>query len=98
MASTSKTHTDTTTCFHCGEQCTTNSIRIDQKHFCCQGCKMVYEILNESNLCTYYDLNQNPGQAQKHQFRADKFAYLEHQEIIQKLISYQDKKQVQVSF
>ena len=59
---------------------------------------MVYEILNQSELCTYYDLNQNPGIAQKINVRADKFEFLDDASIAQKLISFTDGKQTQITF
>jgi len=93
-----QTAQQTTTCYHCGEECSSKKIAIEQKYFCCTGCKMVYEILNQNELCTYYDLNQNPGIAQKNSVRADKFAFLDDPSIAQKLISFTDGKQTQVSF
>ena len=51
-------------CYHCGENCTSGNIHLQEKIFCCDGCKLVYEILSENNLCTYYDLNTNPGVVQ----------------------------------
>lgn len=98
MEHSNQTASQTTTCYHCGEECSTKKIAIEQKYFCCSGCKMVYEILNQNELCTYYDLNQNPGIAQKIKVRADKFEFLDDPTIAQKLISFSDAKQTQVSF
>ncbi|HAR74484.1 MAG TPA: hypothetical protein DCR77_13920, partial [Flavobacteriaceae bacterium] len=33
-------------CFHCGQRIEEEVIQFDEKDFCCQGCKTVYEILN----------------------------------------------------
>ncbi|MFN3666241.1 MAG: heavy metal translocating P-type ATPase, partial [Sediminibacterium sp.] len=90
-------HTETL-CYHCGETCKDTDIQAHDKHFCCEGCKMVYEILNEHEMCTYYDLNKNPGQSQKIIVRADKFAFLEDVAIQQSLISYRDTNQTHVNF
>ncbi|HRH58878.1 MAG TPA: heavy metal translocating P-type ATPase metal-binding domain-containing protein, partial [Chitinophagales bacterium] len=90
--------TNKETCFHCGEDCTSAKIHIQDKYFCCDGCKLVYEILNENNLCTYYDLNQNPGIVQKVKIREDKFAFLEDVSIQQNLIQFKDKNQTHVTF
>ena len=49
-----------TTCYHCGENCA-GSIVLNQHRFCCNGCKTVFEILNENDLCSYYALNNAPG-------------------------------------
>lgn len=85
-------------CFHCGEPCAHEKISLDDKLFCCEGCKMVYEILNHNNLCTYYDLNSKPGITQKVKVRADKFSFLDDAQIVQKLVQFTDGKQTHVSF
>lgn len=59
---------------------------------------MVYGILNESNLCDYYNLNENPGITQKITVRKDKFAFLDDEKIQLQLISFRDDKQVHVTF
>lgn len=85
-------------CYHCGEDCKDSKIRLEEKVFCCEGCKLVYEILNEHNLCAYYNLNENPGLSQKIRVREDKFAYLDDAGIQQKLIRFTDGSQTHVSF
>ena len=59
---------------------------------------MVYEILNQNDLCEYYDLNNNPGLTQKIKVRADKFSFLDDAQIAQKLIQFTDGRQTHVSF
>lgn len=86
------------TCYHCGEQCKHTKITLSDKIFCCDGCKLVYELLQENNLCTYYDLNISPGLSQKIKIRENKFAFLEDTEIQQKLIQFTDGKQTHVTF
>ncbi|MDF9796001.1 Cu+-exporting ATPase [Catalinimonas alkaloidigena] len=85
-------------CYHCGEDCVDESIAFDEKTFCCQGCKTVYEILNASDLCQYYALEKNPGQQLKSPNRLEKFAFLDHQEISAKLYDFQDGNLRKVSF
>ncbi len=38
-------------CYHCGTPCIGERIAIEEKVFCCDGCKLVYEIINENDLC-----------------------------------------------
>ena len=38
------------TCYHCGDVCDSDPIVLEEKHFCCSGCKQVYLLLNENNL------------------------------------------------
>ncbi|MGE9312498.1 heavy metal translocating P-type ATPase [Niabella sp. CJ426] len=88
----------TTTCYHCGDSCNDTHLRIDEKAFCCAGCKLVYEILNENNLCAYYDLNVHPGSQQLQQRRKNKFAYLDKEEITGRLVSFSDGQQSHITF
>jgi Cu+-exporting ATPase len=49
-------------CFHCGlkiEQ--EGEIIFDEKSFCCNGCKTVYEIFSLNDLTCYYDFEKSPG-------------------------------------
>ncbi len=85
-------------CYHCGETCLNTRIRTEEKVFCCDGCKMVYNILNQSELCEYYNLNDNPGINQRVRVRHDKFAFLDDEKIRLQLISFEDEKQVHVTF
>lgn len=85
-------------CDHCGENCPDNSITLSDKLFCCQGCKLVYEILNGNDLCEYYSLNDKPGIAQRTPVRKDKFAFLDDEKIQQQLIRFRDDSQTHVTF
>lgn len=76
------------TCFHCGDECTTTKIKHDDKLFCCNGCKTVFEIFSENDLTCYYDLEQNPG-ATPIDING-KYDYLEKPEIVEKLIDFQE--------
>jgi len=87
-----------TICYHCGEICTPDKIEYDQKSFCCTGCKLVYEILAENNLCTYYELDQQPGQTIKEHYLGDRFAYLDAPGITEKLQTFRDENSVHLRF
>ena len=86
------------TCYHCGNQCNDEVIALNDKHFCCSGCKTVYQILNENDLCAYYDFNKQAGISPNNNTRTDKFAFLENEEIEKKLIQFKDDKQTHVTF
>lgn len=77
-------------CYHCGAECTTTNIAIDDKLFCCDGCKLVYEILDKNGLCNYYELQSHPGLSQIKPVRSDKFSYLDNEEIAEKLYKFTD--------
>jgi len=48
-------------CYHCGQACDSVSFAIAEKNFCCYGCKVVYELLEDNNLCDYYQYETHPG-------------------------------------
>lgn len=77
-------------CFHCGDTCSTDTITSDNKLFCCQGCKTVYEILSESELTCYYDMQTSPGAIPKE--IKGKYDFLSQQNIIDKLVEFNDNK------
>lgn len=84
-------------CFHCGEQCD-DIIEMDNKSFCCEGCKQVYLLLDENNLCTYYNFEKNPGIKAKGKFISERFAYLDDAVTAQKLVQFSSGTQTNVTF
>ncbi|HAI82482.1 MAG TPA: heavy metal translocating P-type ATPase, partial [Chitinophagaceae bacterium] len=58
----------------------------------------MYGILQQSDMCTYYQLNDKPGANQRIQVRKEKFAFLDDTNIAQKLIHFTDGKQSHVTF
>lgn len=77
-------------CYHCGTACNNDNIAIEDKLFCCEGCKLVYEILDQNGLCKYYDIQNHPGLTQIKSIRNGKYAYLDNEEIAQKLYKFTD--------
>lgn len=84
-------------CYHCGDECLNESVIKDEKYFCCTGCKLVYEILQENNLCSYYDLNKNPGIKQDNLI-IKRFNFLDEPSVIQKLIRFKKGSETHISF
>ncbi|MGB5263768.1 MAG: heavy metal translocating P-type ATPase metal-binding domain-containing protein [Lutimonas sp.] len=77
-----------TPCYHCGTECESEEIKIDDKLFCCNGCKTVYEILNQHDLCDYYDLESTPGTIPSE--IQGKYDYLHNESIADKLLEFND--------
>jgi Cu+-exporting ATPase len=75
-------------CYHCGLDCGKNPIQFNEKNFCCNGCKTVYEILNQNELSCYYDMESSPGQIPNE--IKGKYEYLSNPEIVEKLIEFND--------
>lgn len=84
-------------CYHCGTECD-DSIQIETKYFCCDGCKLVYQLLDENGMCQYYDLTNMPGLTAKGIFTSDKFNYLDNQAIQDQLIQFKQGDQAHVVF
>ncbi len=85
------------TCHHCGDDCKPGHITLDEKDFCCQGCKTVYEILSENELEGYYDLEQSPGQSQKVDSAAQ-FDFLDNEKIKKSLLEFASEQFEKVTF
>ena len=77
-------------CFHCGDDCNAAIITFDDKNFCCNGCKTVYEIFSENELTCYYDLQSSPGAIPKE--IQGKYDFLSQENIIEKLTEFNDGK------
>ncbi len=75
-------------CFHCGDTCDKNPVIVDQKPFCCNGCKTVYQIFTENDLSCYYDLQNNPGAIPDEM--EGKFDYLDNKNVVEKLLEFDD--------
>ncbi len=78
-------------CYHCGDECKDVYISAEEKFFCCNGCRTVYEILNQNNLCNYYSIEQFPGKSPK-ELHSKEYDYLEDENIIKQLNNYSDDK------
>lgn len=85
-------------CFHCGDVCPSESIIEDGHPFCCQGCRQVYLLLNENNLCSYYDFSKTPGIKAKGRFISENFAFLDDEHIINDLVSFKSEERIHVMF
>ena len=85
-------------CFHCGELCATTDIIVGDKHFCCKGCRTVYELLDANDLCNYYTLDRAPGVSPQ-EFGADKrFGYLDDAEVQNQLLDFNDGRTAKATF
>ncbi|MGD8427090.1 MAG: heavy metal translocating P-type ATPase metal-binding domain-containing protein [Balneolaceae bacterium] len=86
------------TCFHCGEVCNEEGVRLDNKSFCCTGCKTVYEILDQNGLNNYYCLETKPGTSLKTNRPKKRFDYLEDPAVTDRIIDFRNNDFCSVSF
>ncbi len=78
------------TCVHCGADCGKNPVIWNDKKFCCNGCKTVYQLLNENKLYNYYQLDNTPGIKVETTEFGNKYAFLDNDDVKQKLISFSE--------
>ncbi len=82
---------DTENCFHCGNEIIKKEeVVFDEKKFCCNGCKTVYEIFSQNDLSCYYDFQASPGATP--QDIQGKYDFLDNQDIVNKLLEFQENK------
>lgn len=86
-----------TKCYHCGESLQDAPLYFDEKVFCCEGCKTVYEILNNNGLCQYYNIDVKAGISLRGKTKAE-YAYLDDPDVTARLINFSDGNQTKVSF
>ena len=86
-------------CAHCGEQCDRDHIVRNDLYFCCEGCKTVYDLLSEHNLCGYYSMDVPEVISLKHLAHKsmERFAFLDDSAIVDSLLEYQLDGKAQVT-
>lgn len=84
-------------CRHCNLPCGEEPLWFDDEPFCCAGCKMVYEILKENDLCRYYHLSDAPGKKEEVVDQA-RYAGLDQPEIRKQLVDFDSPELTRVLF
>jgi len=89
-------NTEHTICYHCGDTCDNKLITYDNKSFCCNGCKTVYEIFSDNDLNCYYDFQNSPGSTPNE--ISGKYDFLDNESIAEKLLEFDDGTHQIISF
>lgn len=77
-------------CFHCGlDIVKEEQIVFDEKEFCCNGCKTVYEIFSLNDLTCYYDFEKSPGATP--QDINGKYDFLDNESIVSRLLEFKEE-------
>lgn len=84
-------------CFHCGQEIEKEHIFFDDKDFCCNGCKSVFEILNMNNLGNFYELNKSSGIRPNSENNAQ-YDYLDTPEVFDKVVDFSEGNTTLVTF
>lgn len=85
-------------CYHCGDVCLEKHLLYDDKNFCCNGCRTVYDILKENDLCNYYDLEKNPGINLKSRDFGEKYNFLNQEKIQDMILDFKEGNIAKVHF
>lgn len=84
-------------CFHCGQAIVKERIAFDNKAFCCNGCKSVFEILNMNDLGNFYELNKSSG-IRPNDENISQFDYLDTSEVFTKVTDFSEGNTTLVTF
>jgi Cu+-exporting ATPase len=84
-------------CTHCGEPCEEQLIRHSSNHFCCEGCKLVFEILQENDLADFYCVAENPGVSKKKR-KISSFTFLKDEAFANSLLDFKNETISKVRF
>jgi len=86
---------DKISCYHCGDDCRDGIIASNDKSFCCTGCKLVFELLEENGLTSYYTIEKSPGIRQGNK---NEFQYLNNEAIADQILEYKSDQMNRVTF
>lgn len=76
-------------CYHCGSDFEEVIIHAHSHSFCCEGCKTVYEILDENGLNNYYGMEHNPGNKIISKM-GNKYSFLDSEEVASGILDFHD--------
>jgi len=85
-------------CFHCGEPCLDGRFERDERVFCCLGCQAVHDLLSESGLGHFYELNTGPGVRIRETSAKEQWACLDDPALQRRLLDFTDGKTSRVTF
>lgn len=85
-------------CVHCGADCGKSPVIWNDMPFCCNGCKTVYQLLNENKLYNYYKLEETPGIKVETTEFGNKYAFLDNDDVKEKLITFREGSICKVKF
>ena len=89
------TITETTTCFHCNDECVDEIIEHDGHTFCCNGCSTVYQLLQDVGLDEAY--TNGPLGIRPEESDSSELAYLDNDEVKENLLDFSDGKTGRIS-
>ncbi len=86
-------------CYHCHQPCPDEAIEVEGKHFCCEGCKAVYEILCANDLCAFYQIDPQAGRSLREgSVGCNDYAWLDDPDVQKQLLRFSNGRVARVSF
>jgi Cu+-exporting ATPase len=85
-----------TTCYHCSDDCTDETIHLDGRTFCCNGCSTVYQLLKDVGLDETYA--NGPLGIKPNVQKAAELVYLDDAEVKASLLNFSDGTLARISF
>jgi Cu+-exporting ATPase len=86
-----------TKCYHCRQDCEDDTLWFDGKPFCCYGCQTVYDILQQHDLCTYYDLESSAHPSLRKTTQSI-YQYLDEPDIRRKMLTFESDDFARIVF
>ncbi len=77
-------------CDHCGLPCRGDRVDADGKHFCCSGCRIAWQILAESGLCDYYNIDSGLQVPTGQIANRREYAFLDDSAVVDTLLDFQN--------
>jgi P-type Cu+ transporter len=88
----------TSTCAHCGDPSGHDSVVFDERTFCCTGCRSVYEILKDHDLCDYYTVDPHAGISQRDADVSDDLSVLDEPFVLRRFTEWSRGDRVRIRF
>ena len=82
-------------CYHCGDEVIGRGHSLGDKSFCCNGCKSVFQLLNENGLDSFYSLEQNAG-SKPANTDVHRYDFLELPAIKERYVDFEDDNSIHV--
>lgn len=76
-------------CEHCGSACAEEKVNRQELNFCCQGCALVYELLHENGLASFYQMEDAAGISLKNSKSTD-WDYLDNENFSHQFVQFKN--------
>ncbi len=87
-----------TVCYHCGDHIIAKKVEFENKLFCCDGCKLVFQVISSNDLCKYYDITDSPGVKDPSNVIRSALSFLDEPEIADKFYNFKSADLIAFSF